>query len=67
MGTVTIGDFPSYTNSRNFEFDMQVYLPTVELNTDYITDSVLINDVDYEQNKGLIDELVGGNGGRKIG
>jgi hypothetical protein len=63
MDTVRIGNFPSTTNFRNFEFDMNVALPEVPFELELGAETMIIQAQYFEDNAEKIREFIVDAGG----
>ncbi len=57
MDTVRIEDFPSNTNFRNFEYDLNTYLPGVPWQRDDENEAIVMQLQYYEDNRERITEF----------
>ena len=66
MDTVVVGDFPSFTNARNFEADLREQFPQVRIDPEEGYEVYAINLSDYESHKVEIDRIIRDNGGQIV-
>jgi hypothetical protein len=63
---VKIGNFPSTTNFKNFQFDLELFLPDVFLEVDYNEEAILVAKADYDANAVVIDLYLDMSGGEVL-